>query len=187
MLSPDLLSYMNYDKKSLEYKNKKTAIELSGPTIPDYIPNTSQVGYGYFSMRHDETTTDYTLTFTKPSSLDVVAIDYDTMRDGKVAPTGTDTTYWDDNDGFWSFTGNTASLTNFGFKYSEEDKTSLNFDPFRDWIGKAAYNVVDNDAEKIAKLLINGYVSDGDDIAQIAFGLTGLFAYQVDEALESLK
>ena len=22
MLSPDLLSYMNYDKKSLEYKNK---------------------------------------------------------------------------------------------------------------------------------------------------------------------
>ena len=165
---------------SLEYKNKKTVIELSGPTIPDYIPNTSQVGYGYFSMRHDETTTDYTLTFTKPSSLDVVAIDYDTMRDGKVAPTGTDTTYWDDNDGFWSFTGNTASLTNFGFKYSEEDKTSLNFDPFRDWIGKAAYNVVDNDAEKIAKLLINGYVSDGDDIAQIAFGLTGLFAYQVD-------
>lgn len=162
-----------------DFKNKKTVIEVSGPEIPDYTPTAAQPGYGFFSMKKDENAIDYTISFKKPSSLNVTAIDYDIMRDGKVAPTGTDTTYWDDEDGAWSFSGNTATLTNFGFNYTDEQKAS-GFNPLKDWIGKTAYNAVEGNAEGLARLLIDGYFTDGDDIISIAFGLTGLFSYQVD-------
>ncbi len=163
-----------------EFKNKTTAIEISGPKIPDYTPTANQIGYGFFSMKKDEDALDYTISFKKPGSLDVTAIDYDTMKNGKVAAIGTDTTYWGDDEGLWSFSGNTATLTNFGFKYTDEQKSNEDWNPLKDWIGPAAYNVVEDDGEKIAKLLINGFVSDGDDVIKIAFGLTGLFSYQVD-------
>ncbi|MCF0126201.1 MAG: hypothetical protein HUJ68_10705 [Clostridia bacterium] len=164
---------------SADFKNKKTEIEIVGPKIPDYTPAAGQDGYGYFSMRRDEEATDYTISFKKPSSLNVTAIDYDTMKKGLVAPTGTDTTYWDDDEGLWDFSGNTATLTNFGFNYKNEDKTE-DWNPIKDWIGVKNYELVGEDGENLAKLLLNGYVIVDDEAASIAFGLSGLFSYQVD-------
>jgi hypothetical protein len=191
-----------------DFKNKTTTIELSGPGLTDYTPGSGKVGNGIFKIKNDENAVDYTLTFKKPSTLDVVAIDYDTMRDGKVAPTGTDTTYWDDNDGFWSFSGNEATLVNFGLRYTDEQKVQEGWNPLKDWIGKNAYDAITYsssassssttessseggttaaasssssiNSEKLTELLLNGYISDSNGITKIAFGLTGLFAYQVD-------
>ncbi|MBR6612836.1 MAG: hypothetical protein IKK93_11475 [Campylobacter sp.] len=165
---------------SPDFNNQKTQIEISGPLIPDYIPTSGKPGYGFLTLKRSDS--DYAITFTKPSNLNVVAIDYDTMKNGKVAAIGTDTTYWGDEDGLWSFSGNDATLINFGINYTEAQKADTNWNPLKDWIGAEAYSLVmtDTTGEKLASLLLNGICSVSNRNVSIAFGLTGLFAYQVD-------
>lgn len=160
------------------YATRKTEVVIAGPTLTDYTPTESDVGYGFISTKKDD---EYYISFKKPAKLNVTAIDYDTMRIGLVSAAGTDTTYWGDEDGLWSFSGNTAKLSNFGREYSAEEKADPDWNALKDWVGDEAYDAVKDDMSLLVSLLYNGAVKIDDDTAvSIAFGIQGLFFYQVD-------
>lgn len=160
------------------YETRRTEVVVAGPGLTDYTPTESDVGYGFISTKND---TEWYISFKKPAKLNVTAIDYDTMRIGLVSATGTDTTYWGDEDGLWSFSGNTAKYENFGREYSAEEKADPDWNPLKDWIGDEAYDAVKDDMSLLVSLLYNGAVKIDDDTAvSIAFGIQGLFFYQVD-------
>lgn len=160
-----------------EFATKRTQIVVAGPTVPAYTPSEDQIGYGFFSM---ETADEYSISFKKNGKLNVTAIDYDTMRQGLVSSVGTDTTYWGDNDGLWDFKKNTATLVDFGRVYATEEKADPEFNALRDWIGKDNYEGVADDAEALAELLLNGYVTVDDEAYSIAFGIQNTFTFLVD-------
>lgn len=166
------------EKFDSSFASKKSEIVIAGPTLTDYTPTESEVGYGFVSTKKDDT---WYISIKKPAKLNVTAIDYDEMRKGLVSAAGTDTTYWGDEDGLWSFSGNTAKYTDFGHVYSAEEKAEAGFNPLKDWIGDEAFEAVGDDMGKLISLLVNGYVAASDDEnVSIAFGLQGLFFYQVD-------
>lgn len=178
------------DKFKSEFANKLTQIKISGPKVPNYVPTADQIGYGFFSMETTAEGSDYAITFTKNKKLAVEAIDYDTMRNGLVSAAGTDTTYWGDEEGLWTFKGNDAKLVNFGIQYDGEDRAKEDWNALADWIGRENFEAVEGDgdekAEQLAQLLLNGGISvDGEEYS-IAFGIQNTFTFAVsieDEVL----
>lgn len=169
-----------FNKKFL---NKETKITVAGPDVPNYSPSADQFGYGLIELVNtsEENNGDGSsyISFKKNSGLNVTEIDYDTMKKGLVSGVGTDKTYWGDNEGLWNFAGNTAKLTDFGFKFTAEDRAEEGFSAFKEWIGNANYENVTN-GEDLAKLLINGFVTVDDVNYTIAFGIQNTFTFLVD-------
>lgn len=169
------------DKFKKDFANKLTKIEVSGPTVPDYEPISGEPGYGFFSMKKTEKGTDYAISFTKNKKLAVEAIDYDTMREGLVSSAGTDRTYWGDEDGLWTFKGQTAILKNFGRDYNAEELAAADFNALADWIGfhGEEFEALVAEPKNLAKLLINGGVNINDEEYSIAFGIQNTFTFAV--------
>ena len=164
------------DKFKKEFADKLTKIVIAGPKVPEYTPIEGQVGYGFFSMEQAD---EYSISFTKAKKLAVEAIDYDTMRYGLVSSAGVDTTYWGDEDGLWTFKGNTATLSNFGREYTSEELASADFNALADWIGEENFEATIDDPEALAALLINGAVSVNGEDYSIAFGIQNTFTFAV--------
>lgn len=179
------------DEFNPDFANRLTTITVSGPKLTDYTPADGAVGAGLIELKNADT---WSISFKKPASLKVTAIDYDTMRYGLVSAAGTDTTYWGDNEGLWTFVGNTATLLDFGRYYSAEEKGAEaeegdedgGFNALRDWIGEDAYNVVKDRPEALVELLVNGFYLGEEENASIAFGIQNNFSYQVDIAEDVL-
>lgn len=119
----------------------------------------------------------YYIKFEKDSSLDVQFIDYDAMKSGLVASSGTDTTYWSDDEGLWEFDGSIAKLSNFGIEYTAAQTAADDFNPLKDWLGVDPSVVKGSD---LITLLTAGAVTVSGTTYSIAFPITGLFTYGVD-------
>jgi len=168
-----------------DFANKKSHITIMAPELEDYGTDPSDYGFDIFEFKHDDTNS--ALTITKDRRLNVTQIDYDKMENGLVSPLGTTTTYWGDNDNdLWEFTGQSASMKNFGIKYNAG--SGITPVPLKDWIGEKNYELVtkypepEKNMENLMKLLVDGYFvdkSDGDELYELPFGLQDIFNYMV--------
>jgi len=166
-----------------DFSNRLTRIIIQAPELEDFTPDVGEPGYGVFEFKKDDNSA---LILTKDRRLNVTDIDYDVMRDGLVSGVGTVKTFWGDNDGdFWSFSSQTASMADFGFKYNMGDDRI----PLRDFIGQVNYDalVIGNGDESnpqpmlssLMKLLVDGFVQVGSVTYNIPFGLQDIITFLV--------
>jgi hypothetical protein len=157
-----------------DFKDKLSTITIGAPELTDFQ---SEDGVFKFEKTEDQ----YYIKLTKNRRLNVTAIDYDPMEDGLIPLAATITSYWGDNDpetSAWSFSGQEATLPNFGIKFGQSD-TDRN--ALKKWLGEEAYDASIGDMNLLYALLRDGWITDEstDEVVSIPFGLQGIFSFKV--------
>jgi len=163
--------------------SSRTKIIIQSPLVDDYIPAEDVPGFGIFEFRNDPNVT--AIILEKHRRLNVIDLDWDPMIRGIVSPVGTKKSFWGDNDNpvGWVFSGNTATLENFGFKYGGDITEPPN--PIRDWIGQDNFDMFFGEEvpnlEGFVTLLSQGFYVDPIDetLFTIPFALQELITFLV--------
>jgi hypothetical protein len=159
-----------------DFAGKLSTITIGSPNFPsDY-----ESADGIFKFK--KTDSGSFLTIDKNRKLSVSAIDYDPMKNGLIPLASTITTYWGDKEqSLWSFSGQSATMANFGITYKPTDTDRI---PLREWIGKdnwealTSSDIVD-DMAVLYQLLNTGWTTVDGEMIQIPFGIQDILSFQV--------